>query len=721
MAMDFSGQRLRGRRFRGDLRGANFRGADLCGASFRGADLTGADFSGARLGRGGWRRWAQWSAGLPLGMVAGLMAWFSMTMICGVVSIVLDASAGGERVPNGGMIAVDFALGGSLVAGLVVALTMAANLGRFWGFGTSLAAAPFVAMAWAALGSFPRIRAAIRTGAEPLSMLLPSEQQMGVLLGLAAAFLPAVLIGFGAVAVTGALAGGVAVTSAATVVLTAAAGLLLAGIGPEAMAGAGIGALSLLLLGWYLRHRALAEDPQFPGLRRWALAVATWSGTDFRDATLAGADCSGACWAFARLGRTATLVRACFLGAQDLHLAHVRGTILADRRVRELLVSGEGAGADLDHADLHGVWLAGATLRGARFCDAELTGADLSGADLTDAVLSRATLIGADLRGATLTGALLDGWNLDTETRLDGVKADYVYLEAGPDGDRRERRPQSEAVFGPGDFSTLFTRALKTVDLIFRNGIDWTAFRAAFDDLHKYYADFGDGREREVRVQSIENTADGRLVVRVAVPDAADKDTDHRRLSASYEGHIAALEHERELLRIELAGERRHTAMQERHNAELVRMIDAVRAQPVTIHNLVQNAREAQQMTGGDSIHQSGNFSGSIVNVKSSLSQVSQSIGALPGLDESGRARLESLLKELAAALARVPPGQAQEARAVEALTADLIAKAGAEPPNPPLLRISAEGVLKAARSLAETAAPVIKLVEQVVGLLGIA
>ncbi len=413
----------------------------------------------------------------------------------------------------------------------------------------------------------------------------------------------------------------------------------------------------------------------------------------------------------ARLGRPSHLFRARFRGARDLPLAHVTGTILADRRVRNLLVSGEGAGADLDHADLNGAWLAGANLRGARLCDAELTGADLSGADLTDADLSRAVLIGAELTGATLSGALLEGWNIDTATRLDGVVADYVYLESGPKGERRERRPQGEGTFGPGDFSTLFKRALKTVDLIFRNGIDWDAFRAAFDDLHAYYADFGDGREREVRVQSIENTDDGRLIIRIAVPDQADKDADYRRLTGGYEQHLAALEaaHQRDLLESE-----------RRHNAELVRMIDAVRAQPLTIHNIVQNARETDQMTGGDSIHQSGNFSGSNINVKSSLTQVSQAIGTLPGLDESGRRQLSDLLSELADALAQTPPERAQEAAAVAVLTADLVDKARAAPPNPPLLRISAEGVLKAAKSLAETATPVLNILEKVVGLLGV-
>ena len=656
---------------------------------------------------------------------AGLVAPFSMLLVMARAGTTADTSVGN----------VDSLLAAGLAIVLAVALPVAAGLavrtGRFWGllaslgsglawtFGINLALALLVAVALAVTGQDAAVVVSV-----PILLLIPLVYLASATVGIVTLALTVAVV----VVVAGALA--VPVTAVATLGVATVSGVAIASVtlivralvdanpGVEALAtvlpgvlvGGAVGALSLIPFGWYLRRRTLAEDPQFAGLRRWVLAYAAWPGTDFRDAILTGADFSGARMTYARVGRPADLTRVRFRGARDLRLAHVPGTILADRRVRELLVSGEGA-HDFDHADLHGAWLRGANLRGARLCDVELTGADLSGADLSDADLSRANLIGADLRGAILTGALLEGWNIDTATRLDGAAADYVYLESGPKGERRERRPQGEGTFGPGDFATLFKRAFKTVDLIFRNGIDWGAFRAAFDDLHAYYADFGDGREREVRVQSIENTDDGRLIIRIAVPDRADKDADYRRLTAAYEQHIAALEaaYQRDLLDSE-----------RRHNAELVRMIDAVRAQPLTIHNIVQNARETDQMAGGDSIHQSGNFSGSNINVKSSLTQVSQAIGTLPGLDEAGRRQLSELLAELANALAQTPPERAQEAAAVAALTAELIEKARAAPPNPPLLRISAEGVLKAAKSLAETAAPVLKILEQVVGLLGV-
>ena len=51
MALDFSGQNLRGRSFRGqDLAGANFSYADIRGASFAGANLRDANFCHVKAG-----------------------------------------------------------------------------------------------------------------------------------------------------------------------------------------------------------------------------------------------------------------------------------------------------------------------------------------------------------------------------------------------------------------------------------------------------------------------------------------------------------------------------------------------------------------------------------------------------------------------------------------------------------------------------------------------
>ncbi len=120
MAKDFSGQRLRGRRFSGDLRGASFRGSDLRGASFRGANLAGADFSGARLGRGGWRAWA-WNlaaslAGLTSGLLSFIGLFFSYATVYQIRKVV--ESTRFETAINSSVLASDVWLGSLLVVGL---------------------------------------------------------------------------------------------------------------------------------------------------------------------------------------------------------------------------------------------------------------------------------------------------------------------------------------------------------------------------------------------------------------------------------------------------------------------------------------------------------------------------------------------------------------------------------------------------------------------------
>jgi uncharacterized protein YjbI with pentapeptide repeats len=475
----------------------------------------------------------------------------------------------------------------------------------------------------------------------------------------------------------------------------------------------------LFLLGLHLRQLALRENPQFAALRRWTLWFAAWAGTDLRDSILTNTDLRGVDLRFTRFAHPGDLTRTRFRGAKNAHLAHVKGTILADRRVRELLVTADGAGGDYKQANLHGAWLVGANLRGASLTDAVLTGADLSGADLSDADLSRATLIGADLTGATLTGACIDGWNINTATKLDGVKAEYVYLRSGASGERFERRPQGEGVFGPNDFATLFEQALETVDLIFHEGIDWNAFRAALDELRRHHAEHG-RTEDKVFVRSIDNTDDGRLIVRIAVPENADKDADYRRMMVDYERNLMRITAERDQLagrlehKDELLGEVR------RHNATLERMIDATRHQPITVQAIAQNAPEAAPVSTGDTFNLSGNITGSNINIKSRLEQVSQTIGALPGTDDESKAELKRLLHELSARLGEVPPEHAAEADAVATLTGELIQKASDEPRNPALLQASASALLTAAGRLAERVKPVLALVQQVLAILGL-
>lgn len=191
---------------------------------------------------------------------------------------------------------------------------------------------------------------------------------------------------------------------------------------------------------------------------------------------------------------------------------------------------------DLSGFNLRGANIGGANLFGTDLIEADLTGADLSKADFTGADLKQANFTGADLSQARLirtqavgsnfekaifTGACVEDWTIDSATNLDGVICDYIYLKSRycPDQKRyllEERRPYS-GNFEAGEFTRLFQKTLATVDLIFRNGIDWQAFLVAFQYLE---AEHG---SRDLSIQGIENKNQGTFLIRLNVALEDDK------------------------------------------------------------------------------------------------------------------------------------------------------------------------------------------------------
>lgn len=117
--------------------------------------------------------------------------------------------------------------------------------------------------------------------------------------------------------------------------------------------------------------------------------------------------------------------------------------------MRELCVTGNG-----DHGKYAGLNLKGASL----------PGADLRHADFTE----------SDLSGANLTGACPESWNIGATTRLEGAQADFVFLKSDP----KHRLPSDKKNFEKDEFAKLFTRALKTIEIIFEKK-NWPAFLVA--------------------------------------------------------------------------------------------------------------------------------------------------------------------------------------------------------------------------------------------------
>ncbi|MBD2504864.1 pentapeptide repeat-containing protein [Anabaena azotica] len=175
--------------------------------------------------------------------------------------------------------------------------------------------------------------------------------------------------------------------------------------------------------------------------------------------------------------------------------------------------------------------LMGANLSRTILNEAILNKSDFTGSNFQWAYMVRTRALDTNFSGANLTGVCIEDWHINSSTQLDGVICNYVYRRQK----KRERYPSS-GNFAPGEFAKLFQKSLETVDLIFRNGIDWDAFAYSFKKLEV------ENQGGQLDVQSIEKKGDGVLLVRVAVAPDADKAKIYNDFMQGYEFAAKTLE-----------------------------------------------------------------------------------------------------------------------------------------------------------------------------------
>jgi len=117
----------------------------------------------------------------------------------------------------------------------------------------------------------------------------------------------------------------------------------------------------------------------------------------------------------------------------------------------------------------------------------------------------------------------------------------------------------------------------------------------------------------------------------------------------------------------------------------------------------------------GDTFKISGNFQGAILNINSTLENVVQTVGAMPGADDSARAQLQKLVAELSEALKRLPPDKAEEGEAIASMTRSLVEAASSEKPNKTMIQITGEGLKKAAENISAVMPAVVGIATQIV------
>ncbi|MEA5530593.1 pentapeptide repeat-containing protein [Dolichospermum sp. UHCC 0684] len=157
------------------------------------------------------------------------------------------------------------------------------------------------------------------------------------------------------------------------------------------------------------------------------------------------------------------------LSHTNLIEANLSKAILLGADLREANLSGANLSkAILSMANLSEADLRKADLIGADLWEADLCAADLANADLTNADLVHSQVMATNFHNAILTGACIKDWQINSETNLDGVICEYIYLDHLYFGEDQAKRRPINGNFAPGEFASLYKKIIENTDLILR-------------------------------------------------------------------------------------------------------------------------------------------------------------------------------------------------------------------------------------------------------------
>ncbi|NEP59025.1 MAG: pentapeptide repeat-containing protein [Symploca sp. SIO2G7] len=416
--------------------------------------------------------------------------------------------------------------------------------------------------------------------------------------------------------------------------------------------------LDLLRQGVEIWNNWREKNPRIhPQLNDLDLSGMEFSGANLRKANLSRTNLSGSDISMAIL-REAGLSEANLsrtnLSGSDISRANLRGANFREANLSETdITKSDVGGADLSRANLSRASLRRADLRGTNLSEvnlsrarlfntnlstADLRKADLSGAQLMNADLSGATLTDANLSGvslirvqalrtsfkrAILTGACLEDWNINSSTNFDAAICSYVYLKSR----QRERRPR-EGVFKFGEFTALFQQVVDTVDLIFKDGIDWQAFFQSFQDLRSQYGD------DNLSIQAIERKQGESFVVRLEVSEGIDRSLLESSAKTFYETKLTLLE---QRYRAELNAKEGEISAYKEQSANLMEIVKLQASRPINVEatavadnsNRKTDLRGAQFGGGYAEVVQGDQIGGTINNYGSNTEDITRLLTAL--------------------------------------------------------------------------------------------
>jgi uncharacterized protein YjbI with pentapeptide repeats len=682
---NFRGANLRGQSFKGkDLSGADFSEADIRGANFTNATLKSANFTGAKAGLQ--KRW----------LIGQLLTSFLLSALLNFISVALNASFAAyllnlEQLKEFSYVPGIFLL----LAGGITFFAIARQ-----GLTARAATTISVAVAFAVVIAFAVV----------FVVFAGAGASAFVIAGAISVVIAFVIAGVIAVVIAGAFIG---IFAFAGVVAGAAAGaIFVASTGAVAVAVA----IATVILSAQVNWRTSRGDKKFAPARNTGIALGSIGGTSFRGADLTDANFKNAILKNTNFNRTKEkqiiLTQVCWQGAKNLDRARVDDSILKNPAVRELLVTRDGHEKSYIEASFQGANLDGVDLENANLKRADLSDATLKDANLKNANFTEALVLHTDFTGAQMTGACLEAWNIDSTTNLDQVDCQYVYLL----NQQKERRPSS-GDFASGEFTKLFQGVLSTIDLLFRDGIDWKAFIYSFDALVQ--------ENPELSIQSIENKGDGFVVIRVNAPPDADKAKIQSEFNQTYEDKLKALKSDYQK---QLQAKDEQIESYRRESVNMTEIATLLAKRPI---NVQANANaESKSMSNSNennrTVNIDGDVTGSTINLGEISGSVSNVINQLPNSSVPNQPGIKEWLTELQKAIEEDTELQPEDkVDLLEQVKALAEAKLTSEPDKKESLVRNAKKIFKATLDglpdTAKLAEACSKLLPIILGLLGFA
>lgn len=630
MLQDFSNKNLCNQSFRKkNLAGCSFANTDIRGVDFTNANLVGTNFVNAKAGLS-----ASWSTAI-----------FSFSILLIVLSGFVSGYAGtalGTLFAEG-----SFFLGWIVLATLIV----------FWvvsilkGLGAALGVVSLLATELVVLF------VAITPDADHAGRALLSFVALGGAISGVVGWALSVALGRSSRFVT------------ALAMLGAVVGAALGIAANREIIGVVIIMAAVAILGSYIGTAALKNGHRYSLIYKLAIGISTAKSTCFRDADLTDANFTEAVLENADF-RGATLIRTRWQQARKLEKANVGRTYLENPHVMQLVVKGYGADTKFNRLDLRGLNLKGAQLSNASFIGSDLSDSTLQGADLSSAKLVQTQLHRANLSEACLTGAFIQNWGISTETNLDLVQCDYIYMryptEDDPDPSRKPDNKQE--IFRKGDFSAFIAPIIKTLDTYQKQNVDPRAITVTAKTLDLYHYEGIDPSaaaiafqrlaeqhpEAKLEVVSLEGRGDERIRVQATVADEANRSELSEAYFQSY-SEIKSLPYGdlQQLLKgVEEKDERIRSLEQMVQTA-----LGSNKFYVESYHSFGDTLSEKSSISiqsGGDIGNVSGVTGGDVsgvVNLGKISGDVTNAINQIPDTSTSGKSSLRELLIQLQTAI----------------------------------------------------------------------